>query len=259
MPDLWDRYQNHQDTDALEQLVDYYMATHVRRLAERLHSRLPNQVDLDDLIQEGYIGLLKAIDRFDITRRIKFETFSSQRVVGAMRDYLRSIDTVPRLVRQRERKLQALMEEFHKDQGRAPSDDELQALLDLPEGRFQKVMLHGRAHTMIQFNSVRTGDGDGDDDTDPMRAFEDTRSAFGGSPQIRGEHEDLRKWLTNGFSRRDRLIVILYYYERMTMKEVGHVLGISESRVSQRLDAILQSLRARLCDTGAEQEFFFRD
>jgi len=237
------------------------MRTHVRRIADRMHARLPVQVEVDDLMQEGYMGLVECLDRFDPTKQTKFETFSSQRIHGAMRDYLRKLDPVPRQVRQNERRVLSEVETFRKRHGRSPGDDELRSELDLPAPRFRKMMTSGRAHAMVHFNAQKSpGDPDFGEDSDGMRSFEDMRASDQGSPAIRAERSDLRQWITAGFPRRDKLIIILYYYEQMTMKEVGLALGISESRVSQRINSILANLRERfrlsesghLLATGAE-------
>ncbi len=252
--EVWRQYKRNPTRDCRDQLIEYYMKVHVRRIAERMHSSLPKQVDIDDLIQQGYLGLVESIERFDPTRNVKFETFSGRRIFGAMRDYLRSIDPMPRLSRIREKKIQSVTERFRKEFGREPGDAELCRELDLPEPRFRRMMGSDRAPNMVHFNSARS-DSDDMDDSDGMRSFEDLR---GSTPHVRAEHKDLLKWVCSGFGRRDRLIIVLYYYERMTMKEIGRSLGISESRVSQRLDSILQCLRSRLCHMqAAEQEFFF--
>lgn len=252
--EIWQRYKQTPSRDDRDQLIEHYMNCHVRRIAERMHSSLPKQVDVDDLIQVGYLGLVESIERFDPTRNVKFETFSGRRIFGAMRDYLRSIDPMPRLSRIREKKIQGVTERFRKEFGREPGEEELCQRLDMTVPRFQRIMGSDRPPLMVHFNSARP-DGDALDDSDGMRSFED-RTNF--SPDLKAEHEDLRRWITDGFNRRDRLIITLYYYERMTMKEVGRSLGISESRVSQRLDSIILCLRSRLChQRAALLEFFF--
>lgn len=250
---LWLDYKRQPTRDTRDRLVEHYMATHVRRIAERMHAQLPRQVDVEDLVQQGYLGLVESIERFDPDRQVKFETFSGRRIFGAMRDYLRQIDPMPRLSRIREKKIQSITERFRKEFGRDPGEEELRSRLDMPEPRFRRIMGGDRPPLMVHFNSVRSDSSDLDD-SDGMRSFEDRGLD---TPQRTAEHEDLRRWITSGFSRRDRLIITLYYYERMTMKEIGRALGISESRVSQRLDSIIQCLRSRLChQKSAVQEFF---
>lgn len=240
-------------TDALKhRLITHYMQGHVRRIAERMRARLPVQVDVDDLAQQGYMGLVEAIDRFDEHRGVKFETFSSRRIHGAMQDYLRATDPVPRLMRSRSKKMLRAIEEFHKRFGRKPEASELSAKLDLPEPIVRKMIIDGPPAATVSFNGTQS-DSEPGDDADAMDGFED-RNAH--TPLVLLEKSDRRQWLTQGFDRRDRLIVILYYYESMTMKEVGMTLGCSESRVSQRLDSILNTLKSRLTEQDMEREFF---
>jgi RNA polymerase sigma factor for flagellar operon FliA len=252
--DVWQSYKRNPSRADRDRLIEYYMTHHVRRIAERMHAQLPKQVDVDDLIQQGYLGLVESIERFDPARNVKFETFSGRRIFGAMRDYLRSIDPMPRLSRIREKRIACVTERFRKEFGREPDEQELCDRLDMSVPRFRRIMGGDRPPLMVHFNAARP-EGDSLEDSDGMRGFEDRA---GSTPDINAEHDDLRRWITTGFSRRDRLIIILYYYERMTMKEIGRSLGISESRVSQRLDSILLCLRSRLChQRAALLEFYF--
>lgn len=261
--DAWLRFKTAGCAAARDWLIIHYMNGHVRRIAQRLHAQLPRQVEIEDLVQQAYHGLVDVIERFDLERDIRFETFSSQRISGAMRDYLRAIDPVPRLTRAQSKRLQGVVERFQKQHGRAPDDDELRSATDIPEQKLQRMLAEGRPAMMLSYGGgapdhrgggwggPRAGGGGGEDDGDAMHSFEETRLA---SPLREAERDDLRRWVTEGMSRRDRLIVILYYYEQMTMKEVGRTLGCSESRVSQRLDSIIKCLRARLNRVGGARE-----
>jgi RNA polymerase sigma factor for flagellar operon FliA len=248
--ETWRQYRARGDERLRDRLVIHYMQTHVRRIAERLHATLPRQVDVEDLVQQGYLGLMEAMDRFDVDRDVRFETFSSRRIFGSMRDYLREIDPMPRLARTRVKRLQATIEAYQRRHGRPPSDEELGSALDIPAPKLHKLMSN-LAGAMVSYHGSRNESQD-EDDGDAMHALADRRR---GSPLTNAEKTDLRRWITRGFSRRDRLIIVLYYYEQMTMREIGAALGISESRVSQRLDSILACLRARLSYRGAELEF----
>lgn len=250
----WRSYKSTGESAARDLLIIHYMSGHVRRIAHRLSAQLPKQIDPDDLVQHVYHGLVRLIDRFDPERDIQFETFSSRRLVGAMRDYLRDLDTSGRQSRQRAKRLQEVEGRFLASNGRRPDTDELQSLLGVGDAdEFRKFIDDARTPMTVSFASGRTsrsgaGGSDGSEDADGFGSFRDLRLP---PPLMRLEREDLRRWLTEGLARRDRLIVILYYYEQMTMKEVGQTLGCSESRVSQRLDSILECLRARLSRVGA--------
>ena len=278
---VWREYKQTGSPVLRNYLIIHYMSGHVRQIAKRLHAQLPKQVDIEDLIDEAYEGLTEVIDRFDIERHIRFETFSSQRIAGAMRDYLRKINWKPRLEQTRSKLVQAEIERFHKIHGRGPDTEELRKLIaqaavmkfckkhrrepsieerrsltKLSEKTFRKIVAAGRPSAMVSFNSSpKPGEDRLAGDADAMSGFEDHRLP---TPLTKAERADLRQWVTRGFTRRDRLILVLYYYEQLTMKEIGRTLGCSESRVSQRLDSILASLRSRLNRLGAECEFLNR-
>jgi len=249
---LWSEYRREANENVRNRLISHYMTGHVRRIAERMRSALPGQVDVDDLTQQGYMGLVDAIERFDDQRGVKFETFSSRRIYGAMQDYLRATDPVPRLLRSRSKKVIAAVEEHRKRFGRDPDPTELERRLDIPEHILRRLLSDGPPAATVSFNGSQA-ESEPSEDSDAMDGFEDHGAD---TPVDRLEKKDLCHWLTRGFDRRDRLIVILYYYESMTMKEIGVTLGCSESRVSQRLDSILSTLKSRLNDDDMEREFF---
>jgi len=235
-------------------LVIHYMSGHVQRIAQRLHKHLPPQVDLEDLINESYDALVWLIEGFDLSKNYRFETYSSTRLHGAMLDYLRMIDPAPRLVRYRAKKVQAAAEQFRKIHGRAASCEELRQHMAMSERVFAKFWRDARPALMINFNNAGAAggmDASTADDLEGMDGLQDRQSPV---PLSGPEREDLRQWITKGFARRDRLILILYYYEQMTMRDIGDTLGCSESRVSQRLDTILKVLRARLDQARARRE-----
>jgi len=239
-------------------LIIHYMSGHVQRIAQRLHKHLPPLVELDDLINETYDALVGLIEGFDLAKNNRFETYSSTRLQGAMLDYLRSIDPAPRLVRYRAKKVQAAIEQFRKLSGRAPSFEELRRHMAMSERVFAKFWRDARPALMINFNSASGGsaaDASVIEDLEGMDGFQDRHTP---APLSQPEREDLRQWITKGFARRDRLILVLYYYEQMTMRDIGDTLGCSESRVSQRLDVILKVLRARLDQARTRRELVER-
>jgi RNA polymerase sigma factor for flagellar operon FliA len=245
----WREYLRTRGGPERDRLAVHYMETLVRRLAERLHSAIPGHIDLEDLMQQGYLGLIDAIGRFDPDRSIRFETFASQRIFGAMRDYLRQIDPLPRLVRARTRRLEAISEDHFKRHGRPPSDETLRDRLQVPARKLRQLLVAkgGNPRSAAQPRS-----GGAAPAGEAIEALPDRSQP---SPLTDAEKRDLKRWVTRGFTRRDHLIIVLYYFEQMTMREVGDALGISESRVSQRLDTIVKCLRARLAFRGAALEF----
>jgi RNA polymerase sigma factor for flagellar operon FliA len=248
---LWEAYHRARGAEARQRLLDHYMPALVRRIAQHLHARLPRQVDVDDLVQEGYFALLDTIERFDPLRHVRFDTFASQRIAGAMRDYLRRIDPVPRMARQRQRERAASRDAFFKRHGRPPAEGEL-ADPPSPARPGKPRVRIGR--TVLMATSEPTGGGAPHTLAGDQSLMLDLPHGLHGSPLSLAEREDLRRWVTAGFARTDRLIIILYYYEHLTMKEIGRAIGCSESRVSQRLEVILASLRSRLERLGRTSE-----
>ncbi|MBT8484277.1 MAG: sigma-70 family RNA polymerase sigma factor [Phycisphaerales bacterium] len=250
----WIDYRQNGCTVARNRLVTHYMAHHVRPIASRLHAGLPQQVELDDLLQQGYLGLIDAMDRYDLDRETRFETFSRRRIFGAIQDYLRSIDPIPRLTRARSKQVHAAGERFRKQFGRPPSEEELRPLLGVSGPTLARFLADQHPRAMVTFSGAHPDGANADSDADAMDVFEDHLDP---GPAGLAEKHDLQRWVTRGFDLRDRLIIVLYYYEQLTMSEIGRVIGISESRVSQRLESILACLRSRLLSIGAEAEFVF--
>ena len=255
----WIELKQTGSASARDMLIIHYMAGHVRRVAHRMSAGLPRLVDPDDLSQHVYRVLTRLIDRFDPTQEVRFETFSTPRLTGAMRDYLRDLDTAGRQERQRCKKMHETVQRHLTIHGRKPEPAELKSLLGIDnDEELQRWMDDARAPATVSFASGgRAGGGSGGaggdhfSDVDGFSGFADPRQP---APPSSAERDDLKRWLTTGLPRRDRLIIILYYYEQMTMKEIGTTLGCSESRVSQRLDSILECLRARLTRLNAAHE-----
>ena len=233
----WSAWFDRRCGRAYESLVTHYMKSHVRVIAERLRASLPSHIDVDDLVQQGYLGLIEAIARFDPERGIRFETFSSRRINGAMRDWLRSQDPAPRLMRQRARLVDEVTRRFQVVHGRLPDREELQNALGLEGDEFHRVVDEDRPPVLLTTNAVNR-EGQDDEVSLPARS--------GQGPTVGVVRHDLRRWVIRGLEPVDQMIVTLYYYESLTMREVGAALGCSESRISQRLESILSRLRARL-------------
>lgn len=246
---LWSEYARTRATELRDRLVIHYMTGHVRRLAGRLKATLPEQVEVDDLINETYEPLVALVEKFDLDRDVRFETFSSARLVGAMKDYLRNIDPVSRQWRQQAKKMQAAVDRFTAMHGRRPTDVELRRSLQQPAKAYSRIAKLGQPPLMLSFNARPAGHEH--DDSDIAGNVVDPREQAAIGPS---EREDLRQWITRGFDRRDRLILILYYYEQLNMREIGMTIGCSESRVSQRLDSILKCIRSRVEFIKARRE-----
>ena len=233
----WDAWTQHRCLEAKQTLTIHYMRTHVRPIAERMRSMLPSHIEVDDLVQQGYLGLEDAMYRFDPAQGVKFETFSSRRIGGSMQDWLRSLDHVPRLMRRRAKIVQQQVDLFLARFGRHPDGDELRATMDVGDAEYARIIGEDAPPVVVTISTASGGE-----DDDPVCLPE--RHAV--SPSRATQRRDLRQWITRDLDDVDQMIVSLYYYESLTMREVGITVGCSESRVSQRLDSILQRLRSRI-------------
>jgi RNA polymerase sigma factor for flagellar operon FliA len=246
--DVWREYQANPCEDTRNYLIEKYY-TLVRYNAERVYSRLPDEVDIEDLVSAGLFGLMDAIRGFDLSRGVKFETFCAQRIRGAILDELRSMDWVPRLVRHRTSRVEQAKERLRMSLGRQPTEDEVSEALGVDEEEVKKILRDGSAVSTTSLNRQRY-QSDGNREVREIDVLEDGSQM---DPLSEIQRRDLKNLLTKGLSRAERLIVILYYYEQMTMKEIGATLDLSESRVSQMHSSILARLKAQL--QHREREF----
>ena len=222
-------------------LMEHYMYL-VKYAAERLYSKLPDKVELDDLISAGIFGLMDAIDAYDPGRGVKFETYCSPRIKGSILDELRSMDWVPRLVRARAHQLTRVMQSLETHLGRKPTEKETARELDMDMEEFNRLQRDANAVSVVSLDT-RYSDGDSDKDVREIDVIKDGKSQ---DPLTEAQKRDLKSLLTKGFTRAEQLIVVLYYYEEMTMKEIGATLDLSESRVSQMHSSIIQRLKAQM-------------
>ncbi|MEM9644649.1 MAG: FliA/WhiG family RNA polymerase sigma factor [Planctomycetota bacterium] len=222
-------------------LVERYMPL-VRYNGERIWQRLPDGVDLDDLISAGIFGLMDAIDAFDLDRGVKFETYCVPRIRGAMLDELRTMDWVPRLVRSKASKLGVAKKTLETKFGRAPTVQELAAHMELDVKEVEKMQSDANAVGVVSLNK-KWYETDSYKDVREIDILEDKK---GEDPTRRVQKNDLMRLVTKGLNRNERLIIILYYYEELTMKEIGATLDLSESRVSQMHTSIVNRLQTQL-------------
>lgn len=237
----WKAFRKGKDQEARNRLMEHYLPI-VKYTAERLATKLPEEVDTDDLISTGIFGLMDAISAFDEKRGVKFETYCAPRVRGAMLDELRSMDWVPRLVRSRAHKLAAARRDLEAELGRRPDDPEVAKKLRISMREFRKLQRDAKAVGLVSL-SRKWFETDSHKDVREIDVLEDKRSD---DPLRVASRKDVKDLITRGLSRAERLIIVLYYFEEMTMKEIGETLDLSESRVSQMHSAILSRLRRQL-------------
>lgn len=239
---VWALYRAEpENKDLRNRLVEHYMPL-VRYNGERIWQRLPDGVELDDLISAGIFGLMDAIDAFDMSRGVKFETYCVPRIRGAMLDELRTMDWVPRLVRSKASKLAEATKQMETKLGRAPSSQELSEHMGIPIVELEKMQSEANAVGLVSLNK-KWYETDSYKDVREIDVLEDKK---GEDPTRRVQKTDLMRLVTKGLNRNERLIIILYYYEELTMKEIGATLDLSESRVSQMHSSIVNRLQQQL-------------
>jgi RNA polymerase sigma factor FliA len=240
--DVWHAYKLDQGNKELRnRLVENYLPL-VKYNGERIWARLPDGVELDDLISAGVFGLMDAINAFDMSRGVKFETYCVPRIRGAMLDELRSMDWVPRLVRSKATKLNEAVKKLEAQLGRSPNETELAERMGISTQELEKLITDANAVNLISLNK-KWYETDSYKDVREIDILEDKK---GEDPTRRVQKSDLMRLVTKGLNRNERLIIILYYYEELTMKEIGATLDLSESRVSQMHSAIVDRLKNQL-------------
>lgn len=245
---LFDHFHRTGDVDARNRLMEMHLHL-VRMHAERIHVKLPKEVQLDDLISAGSFGLLAAVKAFDPARGIRFSTYCAGRIQGAILDWIREFDWVPRLARSRSRKLSIATKQLRNDLGREPTRADLMRRIGVSPGEFAKI--EADAGTIPETVSLsrkwyQTG---GDKEVREVDVIADTTAP---DAALNLERADLKQFILRGLTRAERLIVTLYYYEDLTMKQIGRALDLSESRVSQMHSSIIARLKARTGDGLAE-------
>ncbi|MFQ5523472.1 MAG: FliA/WhiG family RNA polymerase sigma factor [Acidimicrobiia bacterium] len=244
---LWERFKASGDPDARERLILHYSPL-VKYVAGRVGAGLPRSVDQNDLASYGLFGLIDAIDKFEPDRGFKFETYAISRIKGAILDELRALDWVPRSVRSRARQIETAITELEHRLQRPPTEEELAAQLEMDVEDLRDTLAEiGRSGiaALDDLVSSESHTSMGDLLADPD----------GISPEAKFQDDETRRGLIDAINRlpdRERLVVTLYYYEGMTLAEIGDVLGVTESRVCQIHAKTMMSLRHRLTDAPWE-------
>jgi RNA polymerase sigma factor FliA len=244
---MWRRYKDSGDTHARERLVLAYSPL-VKYVAGRMASGLPAHVEESDLISYGLLGLISAIERFDPSREIKFETFAVTRIKGSIIDELRSLDWVPRSVRAKAREIEKANAKLEHQLHRAPTDAEVAAELEMSVEDFQDALTRISNSSVIALDELWTLSDASGDQVSLLDTIQDPDAV---DPAAALDVTETKDRLAEAIARlpeREKLVVALYYYENLTLREIGEVLGVTESRVSQlhtkavlRLKSALQS------------------
>ncbi|UCV15945.1 RNA polymerase sigma factor FliA [Quatrionicoccus australiensis] len=223
-----------------EQLVQRFVPL-VKRIAYHLMARLPASVQFDDLVQNGMLGLLDAMERYQEGFGAQFETYATQRVRGAMLDGLRENDWLPRNLRRELRRIEGAINQLEHTHGRAPSERELAEALEMSLEDYQKTLHEARGHQLVYFDDFASDGEEGflerhftDNDADPANILEDKK---------------VKETLVTAISRlpeRERLMMALYYEQELNLREIGEVMGVTESRVCQLHSQAIARLRSQV-------------
>jgi RNA polymerase sigma factor for flagellar operon FliA len=246
---LWAHFLSNRSVDLRNQIVIHYshlVYTH----AARLSRKLPAQVSYEEICSAAFDGLIEAVESYDPSRKAKFETFCQQRISGAVMDWLRSLDPQSRTVRTFEKKRTLAREALGADAETLPTQADLAQRMDMSVDRYDYLCRLSQLGKEVHFSALEPPD-----DRRPQGSAHpwDIHDAEGDDPTMKVTRELLTEHLTKGLSREERLVLKLYYFEQMTMAEIGQVLDLSESRVSQIHKEILQRLRHRFGQTLSEE------
>ncbi|MBS3668767.1 MULTISPECIES: RNA polymerase sigma factor FliA [Halomonadaceae] len=222
------------------ELLTQYMPL-VRRQALTLQVRLPASIELDDLIQAGMVGLLEALGRFDATQGATFATFASQRIRGAMMDELRTRDWLPRSVRRSARAVDSAVRQLEQLLGRPPEENEIAQHLEMPLSEYQQLLNDTNSGQLLPFEELVADGGEPVSNEQGNSPFEQL---------LDGQQRQTLIDAIEALPEREKLLMALYYQEELNLKEVGAVLGVTESRVSQLHSQAVSRLRARLHDSA---------
>jgi RNA polymerase sigma factor FliA len=240
---LWENYKNNGDPKMRDQLILKF-TPFVKYVAGRMAVNLPSNVEYEDLVSYGVFGLMDAIEKYDPNRAVQFKTYAKTRIRGAILDELRVLDWTPRSVRQKAKKLEKAYAHLESELGREASDEEVAEYLEISSEELQKLLEETRQSLVLSLDET-----DPNSDSTPqsrLNFFEDLNTP---TPEQRATTKEIKKMLAesiNKLSDRERLVITLYYFEELTSKEIGSILGVSDSRVSQLHTKAILRLRGRL-------------
>ncbi len=237
---LWKDYARLGSSELREKLILEY-APLVKVVAGRLSMYLGYNVEYDDLVGYGIFGLIDAIDKFDHTKQIKFETYASLRIRGEILDQIRKMDWIPRTVRQKQRQLDTAMREFEAENGRQATDDELAVKLGITGDELCEWQSQMKVTNVISLNEFM-------EQGSEVPNEKNLASHFEGPEEVveKAELKEMLKESLDLLTEKERKVILLYYYEELTLKEISYVLEVTESRVSQIHTRAIQKMREKL-------------
>ena len=238
---IWKTFKRTRDENLRNTLIEHHMPL-VRTIAERVLQTLPKSIELDDLSSAGTFGLMDAINGFDLSRGIKFKTYCTTRIRGSILDELRSQDWVPRLVRLKAHRLDRAIRQLEGELGRLPNQAEIAGLLGISLEELQAHEVEANAKTIFSL-SEKWDDGDEDKEMEKVEILADRKSV---DPVDTIQQRDALETITGSLTKKERLIILMYYYEGLTMREIGEIMELTESRVCQIHSNVMARLKAQL-------------
>lgn len=242
--ELWRLYRKNRDPQIRERLVKQYSPL-VKYVAGKLAVGMPSNVEFDDLVGYGVFGLLDAIEKYDPDQKTQFKTYAVQRIHGAIIDELRALDWVPRSVRTRARQIEGVVQELEVSLGRPATDDEIAGELGMSTKQFDKEMIKISGTSILSLNDVWYQG----EDKDKVPIADSIESPTTLNPDTIVEKDEIRRVIVESIGElpdKEKKVLVLYYYEDLTLKEIGQVLEVTESRVSQLHTKAVMRLRSKL-------------
>lgn len=241
---FWEEFKQTKSSKLRDKFIRQYMPL-VKYVAGKVAVGMPNSVEFDDLVGFGQFGLLDAINKYDPAKGVKFKTYAVTRIRGAIFDELRQIDWVPRSVRQKSREIEDAIVTLESRLGRTASDAEIAQSLRLSEDEYHRTVMKVSGTSILSLNEVWYSG----DDNDSMSIGDSIESPSSLNPDVIAEREEIRKVIIqaiNELPEKEKMVIVLYYHEDLTFKEIGEVLDVSESRISQLHTKANLRLRAKL-------------
>jgi RNA polymerase sigma factor for flagellar operon FliA len=238
---VWKTFKRTRDENLRNTLIEQHMPL-VRAIAERVLQTLPKSIDVDDLSSAGTFGLMDAINGFDLSRGIKFKTYCTTRIRGSILDELRSQDWVPRLVRLKAHRLDRAIRQLEGELGRSPNQMEIAQLLGISLDELQAHEAEANAKTIFSL-SEKWDDGDEDKEMEKVEILADRKSV---DPVDTIQQSDALEMITGSLTKKERLIILMYYYEGLTMREIGEIMELTESRVCQIHSNVMMRLKTQI-------------
>ena len=239
---LWEEYAGTRSPEIREKIILEY-APLVKVVAGRLSMYLGYNVEYEDLVSYGIFGLIDTIDKFDCMKDVKFETYASLRIRGAILDQIRKMDWIPRTIRQKQKRIDAAIKEIETQYGRSATDEEIATLLGITDEEYLDWQSQMKITNVVSLNEFL------EQGSEVPNEAGSTKSAAFDSPEEILERDELKKMLEQALellTEKERKVIVLYYYEDLTLKEISNILEVSESRISQLHTRALQKMRGRL-------------